>query len=140
MTQNGQVISINGQEAVVRVIRTSACEGCKQKNLCAGVSGGCAEGKPLDVTVKNTAGAKVGDNVVLSSGAGFVLGAAFCIFTAPIIIAIAAYFISCRFFESVSACYIASAVSFAISLCAFCFGFNKYTKTHQPVEISQIIS
>ena len=57
MTQNGKVISVEGEKAKVVVMRRSACEGCKQKNLCAGVSDGCADGKPVEAVVKNTVGA-----------------------------------------------------------------------------------
>ncbi|MBR5527536.1 MAG: SoxR reducing system RseC family protein [Clostridia bacterium] len=139
MTQKGLVLSLDGEYATVRVMRTSACEGCKQKDLCAGISAGCPEGKPLDVVVKNCAGAAVGDNVLLTSPSGFVLGAAFCVFTAPIIIAVVVYFICAYLTHNVTLSYIVTALSFIISMLLFCFGLNAYTAKRQPVEISHIL-
>lgn len=139
MTQNGKVVSADGGFAVVRVIRQSACDGCKQKNLCSGMSPGCSEGKTLDVTAKNTAGAKAGDEVLLSSSSTFILETAFCIFILPLIAAFAAYFACAALNTGTSFSYAASAAIFLLTAGGFCFGINYRAKKKTYVEIVKIL-
>ena len=139
MTQTGMVISEDGDNIVVRVMRKSACDGCKQKNLCGGAPGGCSEQKPLDVTLKNTAGASVGDTVELCSDSSFILGVAFCIFVLPILSAFAAYFLCAAFTEKTTLHYAACAAAFLISAGAFLCFFNNRIKKKSYVEIVKIL-
>ena len=139
MTQNARVISLDGDKATVSVIRRSACEGCKQKSLCAGVSGDCAEQKELLATVKNKIGAKVGDEVELSTPTWIVLGSAFCVFVLPIVLAFA-------LFSVLSATAFAQAYIYGITLGVFilscvviCFVLDRFMKKDTRVEIVKIL-
>ena len=73
MTQKGKVVSVNGGIARVRVIRRSACDGCRQKSMCSGMSDGCDEQQPLEADAKNTAGAVAGDEVIVETKSETVL-------------------------------------------------------------------
>lgn len=138
MTQNGKVISVMGENAKVVVMRRSACDGCKQKNLCAGISDGCSEGKPLEAVVKNTAGAHEGDEVILESSSKRVLGMTFLVFVLPIIVAFAAYGITNAYLE-MTAVYVISAAAFVIPLVLLCFLLNRSVKKNPGIEIVKII-
>ena len=139
MTQNARVLSLDGDKATVSVIRRSACEGCKQKSLCAGMSGDCAEQKELLATVKNKIGAKEGDEVELSTPTGIVLGSAFCVFVLPIILAFASFFV-------LSATVLSQAYIYGITLCVFViscvvisFVLDRFMKKDTRVEIVKIL-
>lgn len=58
MTDNGKVIALTGQDAVVRVFRTTACGNCGMCGLDSGK-------KYIDVSMENTLNATVGDTVEL---------------------------------------------------------------------------
>ena len=138
MTQNGKVISVEGEKAKVVVMRRSACEGCKQKTLCAGVSDGCADGKPVEAVVKNTVGACVGDEVVLESSSMRVLGMTFAVFVLPILVAFAAYAVASSFLQ-LKAVYIISVISFVVPLVLLCYLLNRSVKKNPGIEIVKII-
>ncbi len=127
-----------GENAKVVVIRRSACDGCKQKNLCAGISEGCSDGKPLEAVVKNTAGAAQGDDVVLESSSKRVLAMTFAVFVLPIIIAFVAYTIASAYLE-MTAIYIISGAAFVLALALLCFLLNRSVKKNPGIEIVKII-
>lgn len=139
MTQNAKVISTNGNEATVSVIRRSACEGCKQKNLCAGISEGCSEQKEIIATVKNTVGAKAGDEVILSTPTGVVLSSAFCVFILPIIIAFITYFIFGLTALSKGAVYLITICVFFVFCGMICVYLDRLMKRDKKVEIVKIL-
>lgn len=138
MTQKGTVISADGDKAKVAVIRTSACDGCKQKNLCIGTSDSCSGGKPIEATAKNTIGAKVGDEVVLESSSGKVLAMIFSVFVLPIIIAFAAYVVASNYFSN-NIAYIICAFAFVLPLAVLCYLLNRSAKKNPGIEIVKII-
>lgn len=139
MTQNAKVMSVCGDEAIVSVIRRSACEGCKQKNLCAGMNDGCAEQKELITTVKNPIGAGVGDEVVLSTPTSLVLTNAFCVFVLPIIIAFLSYFLFGLFVLSQGVIYLLTLCMFFASCGVICFILDRMMKKDKKVEIVKIL-
>lgn len=86
------VISTEGEYAVVRADRKSACDGChKQQN------GGCAmctilgDKKALDTRAKNPVGAKPGDSVLLTTESNRVLGYAALVFLLPLALGMLLY-------------------------------------------------
>lgn len=139
MTQNAKVLSVNGDMAEVSVIRRSACEGCKQKNLCAGISEGCSEQKELVTTVKNKIGASVGDDVVLSTPTAIVLGSAFCVFVLPIILAFSCYCIFAAFAIAEVVVYCITLGVFVVSCAVICILLDRFMKKDTRVEIVKIL-
>lgn len=139
MTQKGKVVSVNGGIARVRVIRRSACDGCRQKSMCSGMSDGCAEQQPLEADAKNTAGAVAGDEVIVETKSETVLFLAFSVFILPIVSAIAAYFAAECFCLSQIAVYVVSAVAFFVSAALSCFLLNRKMKKKLCIEIVKII-
>lgn len=137
MTQKGKVIAVSGDMATVLVMRQSACEGCRQKNLCGGM-GECSHEKPLETTAQNPAGAKVGDTVELTASSGFVLGTAFLIFILPILCAIVCYGV--MFTQSVDRkiTYGATAAAFLLPLALSLYGMNRHVQEKKCVVITRI--
>ncbi len=88
MDQIGQVVEIQGRNAIVRVRRASACG-----ENCSSCSGGC---KPTSSTMKalNGLDAKVGDMVKVEMNPGAYLTLAFVGYILPIIVAVAAYLLA----------------------------------------------
>lgn len=88
MEQIGEVVELRGRRALVRIRRTSSCgENCSQ---CSG------ECKPTATLVEAINGiyAKVGDTVKLQMNSASFLFLAFIGYILPIIVCIAAYFIT----------------------------------------------
>ena len=82
MQEIGVVESINEKNGTAKVVfdRKSACENCK---MCLTAGG---EKMKVYVEVKNTLGAKVGDQVGVTMNDAFVLKAAFIIYLIPVIL------------------------------------------------------
>lgn len=90
-TEEGVVIKLGSSEAPtawVKTLRTSACKACASRNS-------CNEGKnakEMEVEALNSAGAKVGDRIVLSIQTSSLLKATFLIYIFPIISMLAGAF------------------------------------------------
>ena len=138
MTQKGKVVSVFDGKAVVSVIRTSACEGCKQKNLCIGGADSCSGGKSVEAVAINSINAKEGDEVVIQSSSKKVLAMTFAIFVLPIIIAFCAYVVAGKFL-SVALTYAVSACAFVLPLVVLCYLLNRSVKKNPGIEIVKII-
>ncbi len=86
------VLSLDGEFATVESIRTSACEGCHKV-----ANGGCSvcsllgTGQKMRARAKNSAGAAVGDAVLIESETGRLLGYAALLFLLPPLAAIAVW-------------------------------------------------
>lgn len=93
MLQTGIVKKLNNNEAEVEITRSSACgENCASCGLCPG--------QTARVFALNNAGAKTGDMVIIDMADKKVLGAAFLVYIAPVIMLIAGYFISDAIFKN----------------------------------------
>lgn len=139
MTQQGKVICQNGDYVTVSVIRTSACEGCKQKKLCIGSSNAGCEAKTIEVKAKNSCSAKAGQTVVLQSDSKVILFLSFCIFIVPLILAFAGYFAALSYIAVKSAAYITAAVSFFVPALALGLYFDRKIKKQPYVEAVKIL-
>jgi sigma-E factor negative regulatory protein RseC len=83
-TEQGIVLRTDSETAWVKTVRSSACEGCTAKGSCHSMGGG----NEVEVKVLNTAGAKVGDRIILSFETAPLLKATFLIYVFPIILLI----------------------------------------------------
>ena len=91
MTQNGTVIALDGNTAVVEVLRMSACSSCnKESSDCIACTLGGAR-KKTTVKVMNTLSAKVGDSVELEATTFRIIFCAFAVFILPVILALGLY-------------------------------------------------
>ena len=83
-TEQGIVLRTDSQTAWVKTVRSSACDGCSAKGSCHAMGGG----RDMEVKAINTAGARVGDRIVLSFETPSLLKATFLIYVFPIILLI----------------------------------------------------
>ncbi|GHD40024.1 positive regulator of sigma(E), RseC/MucC [Marinobacter persicus] len=86
ITETGKVVAIDGGYAWVQTIRTSACQSCSARSGCgqralASVTGGRAN----RVRVSNSAGARVGDDVVLGIDEQALLRASLWVYGVPLL-------------------------------------------------------
>ena len=93
MREVGFVDEVNGEFAIVRVAKKSACG-----ENCASCKGGCTPGE-RKIKVKNTISAKVGEKVILEMTESKVLSAAFLAYILPIIIFFVGFFVGDRMFS-----------------------------------------
>lgn len=121
MDQIGQVVELQGRNAVVRVRRTSACG-----ENCASCGGGCT---PTSTTLKAVNGldAKVGDMVKVEMSSGAFLLLAFIGYILPIIIAIAAYAVALKLTADTLTADIAAVIALVLTLALF-FVLDKLPK------------
>ena len=85
MREIGIVESVEGNFAVVRIKRHSACG-----ENCADCKGGCTRTEQT-VSALNNVGAKAGDNVAVQMQTSYVLLAAFLVYILPLITLFAVY-------------------------------------------------
>ena len=83
-TEQGIVLRTDSQTAWVKTVRSSACDGCSAKGSCHAMG----PGRDMEVKAINTAGARVGDRIVLSFETPSLLKATFLIYVFPIILLI----------------------------------------------------
>jgi len=87
ITETGKVVAVDGDQAWVQTIRTSACQSCSAKAACgqkalAQVTGGRAN----QVCVLNSANARVGDEVVLGIDEQSLLQASLWVYGLPLLL------------------------------------------------------
>lgn len=80
MEEHGIIVECRGNTALVKTRRGTACDGCKAKKTC----------KPLEqndmlIEVENTIGAKVGQDVIFTVGAGSVIKAGVLFYLVPVL-------------------------------------------------------
>ena len=139
MTQQGKVLKTDGDFAYVSVERTSACEGCKQKKLCAGSPTEGCNSKAIEVKAKNNCRAQAGQKVLLQSDSKIILFLSFCVFIVPLVCAFAGYFLALSYFELKNAAYITSFSLFCVPAAIIGFYFDKKIRKNPYVEIVKII-
>ncbi len=80
MEEHGIIVECRGATALVKTRRGSSCDSCKSKKAC----------KPLEqddmlIEVENTIGAKVGQDVIFTVGAGSVIKAGVLFYLVPVL-------------------------------------------------------
>lgn len=81
-TEEGIVIKTHDNAAVVKTVKSSACEGCSSRGSCNSMG----ENDEMEVEAINEAGAKVGDRIVLNLETGPLLKVTFLLYVFPIIL------------------------------------------------------
>ncbi len=94
MIQLAEVIKSNGNKALVKINRQSACQKCNKDCLLAGNS---HEIKEMKVEVDNPIGATAGQTVKLEMGESHLVLASLIIYVLPILGLIGGYFIGSWF-------------------------------------------
>ena len=110
MINEGIVLKIEGDFAVVGVKRQSACDTCRAK-----CGGHCDKATTVETVVKNTLHAKVGDRVTLYSKTATVMGFAMTVFVLPIITAFLGFLLPYLLNFSNGVCAAFSALSFILT-------------------------
>ncbi|MEG3638957.1 SoxR reducing system RseC family protein [Magnetococcus sp. PR-3] len=84
MQEQGKVVELEGDFAIIATERKSACGNCGGESSCNTLSGGLGK-KPILFRAYNEAGAKRGDHVVLEIREGAFLSASFMAYLLPLI-------------------------------------------------------
>ncbi|WP_372964772.1 SoxR reducing system RseC family protein [Marinobacter sp.] len=87
ITETGKVVALDSGWAWVQTIQTSACQSCSARSGCgqralAAVSGGRAN----QILVENTAGANLGDEVVIGVDEQSLLTASLAVYGLPLVL------------------------------------------------------
>ena len=106
MKNEGVVIRLEDNFAIVGVKRLSACDTCRAK-----CGGHCDKASMVETKVKNTLNTDVGDTVVLFTDTKRVLLYAFAVFVLPLIFSFAGYVIANKVFN-ISSISLFSAILF----------------------------
>jgi len=113
-TERGIVTRIDGNTAWVTTNRSSACEGCSSRGACHASE----NSKEMEVRALNTAGAGVGDRVVISFQAAAFLKASFLLYVFPVLAMIAGAVVG----QETAAVFDLAPAAFSV-VCAFGFFF-----------------
>ncbi len=84
MEEEGVIVEISGFTAIIKASRSGSCDSCSAKSSCASIS----ETEML-VEANNSIGAKIGDHVLYSVGAGSIIKAGVMLYLMPILAFIA---------------------------------------------------
>lgn len=90
VTEEGIVSRANKSLAWVKMVRSSACESCSERDACNSMGG---SGNEMEVEAINTAGAKAGDKVMVSFETASLFKVSFLIYLFPVFSMIAGAFI-----------------------------------------------
>ncbi len=132
MIQKGKVISLDGEYAIVEVMRSSGCVGCSKQEGCIACK------KRMESRAYNPIGAKPGDSVTLESDSRTVLMYAVVVFVLPLVLTIAAYMISSLFISSLKGQILVSACIFVLTYVIIYFTLDRSPETKKSVRITHI--
>ena len=79
--EEGVVIKTDAKTAWIKTVKTDACASCSAKSSCHTLGGG----KEVEVEAINTAGARIGDRVVIGFETAPLLKATFLLYVFPIL-------------------------------------------------------
>jgi sigma-E factor negative regulatory protein RseC len=80
-TEEGVVIRTDEKNAWIKTVKTGACASCSSRGACQTMGGG----REMEVEAMNTAGAQIGDRVVIGFETGPLLKISFLIYIFPIL-------------------------------------------------------
>ena len=132
MIQKGKVISLEGEYAIVEVMRTSGCVGCSKQEGCIACK------KKTRTRAYNKIGAKQGDTVTLETRSETVLFYALVVFVLPLVLAICAYLAASLFILAESVQILVSACIFVLTYVIIYFILDRRPETKKSVKITQI--
>ena len=130
MKETGIVREVSGEYCKVGVRRSSACG-----DNCATCSAACKQKESI-CTAKNTAGAKVGQRVIIEINTEKVLKSAFLVYILPIFVLIAVYLIADSFKFSYPAIY---ALASMIVVFLVLFVRDRHVKDEFISEVLEIL-
>lgn len=112
ITETGKVVALKDDKAWVQTIRVSACQSCSARSGCgqralAKVSGGRAN----QVLVANTAGARVGDEVIIGIDEQSLLIASLVVYGVPLLLMVLASIAGHHWFGGTDGVAIAGALA-----------------------------
>lgn len=131
MQTKGTVLSLKGNEALVRVFRESGCASCRN---CPSSAACHAEftltdtPKAFELYAENTCGAKPGDTVEVYTANKLPLSLAFVTFVLPLVLTIAAYVLADVFWDGIVP-FLAAGGAFFVAF--FCFAFVSNRLSHK---------
>ncbi len=141
MTGKGKVIAVEGKNALIRVIRKSACDACEGKAACEGsLIGECSKSAEVTVLAGNAVGAEIGDEVEYTSSTAMTLGIAFTVFIVPLLVGFVSYFVTdalCG--ENLIMPYAVSFVLFVLSCLGLFFGIDRALRGKIKTNVSKIL-
>ena len=123
MKQTAIVKEVVGDSAILLVKRQTMCDGCHKESSC----GGCAQ--MLEVTVKNTLNATVGDSVTIETPGATVIGVAALVFLLPLILSFVAYGIAALLTEHTLYRTLAALITPALAYAVIAIAVRKSKKT-----------
>ncbi len=126
ITENGIVTQTKLSTALIKTIRSGACEGCSSRESC----GTSHDSKEMIVTVKNTLGVEVGDQVVIGLETKPMLFLTFLLYVFPILLLIAGAIIG----DS-----LAPILKMNKSFCAMILGFSFFGLAFLIIRMKQTI-
>ena len=132
MIQKGKIISLDGEYAVVEVMRTSACVGCSKQEGCIACK------KKITSRAYNGAGAKPGDRVTLETRSDTVLLYALLVFVLPLVLAIGGYMLSSLFISRQSVQILVSTCIFLLTYVIIYFTLDRRPEVKKSVRITAI--
>ncbi len=132
MVQKGKVISLQGEYAVVEVMRTSACVGCSKQEGCIACK------KKIISKAYNGIGAKEGDSVTLETRSDTVLWYAILVFVLPLVLAIGSYMAVSLLIPRQSVQILVSTCIFLLTYVIIYFTLDRRPEVKKSVKITHI--
>ena len=123
MKQTAIVKAVVDETAILLVKRQTMCDGCHKESGC----GGCSQ--IIEVRVKNTLNATVGDTVTIVTPGATVIGVAALVFLLPLLLAFAAYGVATLFTDSTLYQTLASLITPALAYAVIAIVVRKSKKT-----------
>ena len=143
VTGKGKVIAVDGGNALIRVIRKSACDACEGKAACEGsLVGECSKSVEVTVLAGNEIGAGVGDEVEYTSSTAMTLGIAFTVFIIPLLVGFVSYFATDALCPEgdLFMPYAVSFLLFVLSCAGLFFGIDHALKGKIKTHVSKILN
>ena len=125
-SEQGTIIKTNGNNAWVRVKRSTMCECCKSRSSCETLGGG----GDMEAEALNTAGGKVGDRVLLRISSKSLLKISFIFYMTPVLALIIGAVIGNKIGEKLSLNPELCSLLLGIVTCAISFVFIKMFSKH----------
>jgi sigma-E factor negative regulatory protein RseC len=131
MLEEGTITRTTDRNAWVRIGRSTMCDHCGSKSACKTLGGG----RVMEAEVRNTAGGKVGDRVLLKIDTSSFLKITFLVYIIPIIALIAGALIGMKLAPEYSlnpelSSILFGVIAFVLSF-LFIHRFGKYAKKRQ---------